>query len=267
VETDTATSNAGQNPLLIEQRGEVAWLTLNRPTKLNALDPALVEQLANYFRDVAEDESVRVIVIAGSGKGFCSGLDLQAQLAGENNNARLPEIIVGMRRCPQPIIALVHGAACGGGFAMALAADVRIAGESARMNDAFVRLGVSGCELGLSYFLPRYIGMSIASELMMTGRFINAERAVGLGLVSQVVPDEDLAQAGAELADEMLRLAPLALRKTKETLSAVMGIDDIETVIALETATQEECLFAAGDNFEEGLRSFAEKRTPRFAAR
>jgi enoyl-CoA hydratase/carnithine racemase len=263
--TPRTTNHVADGSLVIERRGSVEWVTLNRPQALNALDPQMIEGLADYYRDVAEDDRVRVIVLRGAGRAFCAGLDLDAQLRGETAaNARLPEIVLGMRRCPQPVIALVHGPACGGGFAMALAADVRLAGESARMNDAFVRLGVSGCELGLTYFLPRYVGLSIAAELMMTGSFIDASRAYTLGLVSTVVPDTDLEAAAGSLADEMLSLAPLALRKTKETLTRAAGIDDLATVITIETATQDECL-RAGAGLEEGLRAFAEKRAPQFA--
>src|SRR6185312_1062460 len=161
--------------------------------------------------------------------------------AGFGFQGYLADVYIKMRRCPQPIIALVHGAACGGGFAFALAADVRIAGESARMNDAFVNLGVSGCELGLSYFLPRTVGMSIAAELMYTGRFIEAGRAERVGLVSQVVPDDALERAGAELAGEMLRLSPIALRTTKETLWRLAGDDDLARVIDEEAQVQLRC--------------------------
>ena len=123
-----------------------------------------------------------------------------------------------MRRAPQPIIAAVHGAAAGGGFAIALAADVRIAGESARMNAAFIRLGLSACDVGVSYFLPRLVGASVASELLLTGDFIDADRALATGLVSRVVPDAELESAAREMAGRMLRNSPLALRLTKECL-------------------------------------------------
>lgn len=250
--------------LLVERRGPVEWVTLNRPDRLNALNSRLIDALADYFRDVAKDSAVRVIVLRGSGRGFCAGLDLKAQFDGDDaGNPRLPELIVSLRQVPQPVIALVHGAACGGGFAMALAADVRIAGESARMNDAFVKIGVSGCELGMSYFLPRYVGLSVASDLMLTGRFIEADRAAALGLVSEVVSDDQLEKAGEALAGEMLRLTPIALRKTKETLARIHGIDDLATVVEIEQLTQESCLRDI-DNFEEAIRAFNEKREPRF---
>ena len=130
------------------------------------------------------------------------------------------------------------------------------------MNDAFVNLGLSGCELGLSYFLPRYVGMSVAAELMYTGRFIDAERALRTGLVSSVVPDDQLDAAGEELVGDMLRLSPPALRATKATLWRAAPVDDLSTVIEMELATQLECM--KGPDFEEGLRAIAEKRPATF---
>lgn len=261
-------------PILVDRDGAAVWITLNRPDRLNAITPAMSEELLAVFTALADDESARVVVLRGSGRAFCGGLDIKEALASmdqldldgqkEPELSVLARIILAMRRCPQPVVALVHGAACGGGFAFALAADVRIAGDSARMNDAFVNLGVSGCELGVSYFLPRYVGLSAAAELMYTGRFVGAERARELGLVSTVVPDDALEQTGRNLVADMLRVAPLALRKTKETLGRSIGMSDLEEVLALEEATQLECL--RGPVFEEGLRAFVEKRSPNFAA-
>ena len=253
--------------ITVQRRGAEVWITLNRPERRNAITPGMARELLDVFERLMKDDSARVVVLRGSGKGFCAGLDIKEAITRRETSAeddlRLPALILAMRRCPQPIIALVHGAACGGGFAFALAADVRIAGESARMNDAFINLGVSGCELGVSYFLPRQVGLSVATELMYTGRFVDAQRAREIGLVSRVVPDDELEGAGAELAADMLRVAPLALRKTKETLGRTLGIADLETVIDIEQATQLECM--QGADFEEGLRAFVEGRPPRFS--
>ena len=252
--------------LLVERRGAVEWLTLNRPHRLNALTPTLVGLLADRFAALCDDETARVVVLRGAGRAFCSGLDIKEQVdsGGESEGMeRLPQIILDMRRCPQPVIALVHGPACGGGFALALASDVRIAGATARMNDAFVRLGVSGCELGLTYFLPRHVGTSVAAELMYTGRFIDAARALAVGLVSEVVDDADLSAAGTTLADEMLQVAPTALRMTKQTFTRAHDIHNLAAVIAFETETQQACL--ASSDFEEALQAFVEKRPPQFA--
>jgi enoyl-CoA hydratase len=156
----------------------------------------------------------------------------------------LGEVILKMRSCPQAIVSLVHGAACGGGFSFALASDIRIAGRSARMNVAFVKIGLSGCELGTSYFLPRLVGMSVAAELMMTGNFIHADRALAIGLVSTVVEDDALEQAARDMTGHLLAASPTGLRKTKEMLTRASEIEDLAAVIALEERTQMICMEA-----------------------
>ena len=163
-----------------------------------------------------------------------------------------------MRRAPQPIIACVQGAACGGGFALALGADVRLAGESARMNAAFIRIGLSACDVGVSYFLPRMVGASVAAELLLTGNFIDAARAERLGLVSRVVPDAELAAAAQALADDMLRNSPLGLRLTKECLNASLDAGSLEQVIAMEDRNQILC--TRSEDFREGITAFLQKR-------
>ena len=174
----------------------------------------------------------------------------------------LSDVYVRMRRCPQPIVALVHGPACGGGFAFALAADIRIAGESARMNAAFIRIGLSACDMGTSYFLPRLVGTSVASELMLTGRFIHAERALATGLVSEVVPDDQLAAAARPYLDEMLRTSPIGLRLTKEGLGVAIDAGSLEAAIAVENRNQLLCV--TSPDAQEGMRAFLEKREPRY---
>jgi len=173
-------------------------------------------------------------------------------------NGALAMLALLMRRAPQPIIACVQGAACGGGFALALASDVRIAGESARMNAAFIRIGLSACDVGVSYFLPRLVGASVASELLLTGRFIHAERARSLGLVSTVVPDAELEAEARKLAEEMLSTSPLGLRLTKECLNASLDAASLEQVVAMEDRNQILC--AQTRDFGEGVRAFLEKR-------
>ena len=188
----------------VEKKNGVDWLTLNRPDALNAIDTPMVTELRDYFGNLQEDRDTRIVVMQGAGKAFCAGLDIKASQAGRHEppfgggmgfQGYLAEVYIRMRRCPQPIISLIQGPACGGGFAFALASDIRIAGESARMNAAFIRIGLSACDMGASYFLPRLIGTSIASELMLTGRFIDAQRALRTNLVSEVVPDAELQKA------------------------------------------------------------------------
>ena len=184
---------------------------------------------------------------------------VQSALRGQR---RISELVMLMRRAPQPFIACVHGAACGGGFALALAADVRIAGESARMNAAFIRIGLSACDVGVSYFLPRLVGVSVASELLLTGRFINAPRSLATGLVSEVVPDHQLNAAAQRLVDDMLLTSPLGLRLTKECLNASIDAASLEHVIAMEDRNQVLC--TQTNDFREGVMAFLQKRQPEY---
>jgi len=173
----------------------------------------------------------------------------------------IDETVLRMRRAPQPVIACVHGAASGGGFAIALAADVRIGGESARMNAAFVRLGLSGCDMGVSYFLPRIVGASVAAELLLTGDFIDAARAQRVGLVSRVVPDSELESAARPLAGDMIRNSPLGLWLTKDCLRMRLDAGSLDAALAMEDRNQ--MLAIRGANFGEGVRVFVEKRPAR----
>lgn len=251
----------------VETRGEAHWLTLNRPEALNAITTPMAEELADYFGGLAHDRSCRVVVLRGAGRAFCAGLDIKAFGEGEppfgggfGFQGFLAEVYLKMRRCPQPIIACVHGAAAGGGFAFALAADIRIAGESARMNAAFIRLGLSACDMGVSYFLPRIVGLSVASELMLTGRFIDARRALTTGLVSEVVPDGRLEETAGGYVRDMLEASPMGLRLTKDGLNFAVNSPSLEAAMAIENRNQTLC--ARTEDFAEGLRAFIEKRKP-----
>lgn len=176
---------------------------------------------------------------------------------------RARDIVIAMRRCPQPIIGLLNGAASGGGFSLALATDVRFATPSLRMNAAAIRVGFSSCDMGLSYFLPRMVGSSLAAEYMFTGRFIDAERAYEMGLVSRIVAPELLEQEANDLVDDMLKTSPLGLRLTKEALGHALDGQSLEAVIAMEDRDQVLC--AHGEDFREAMLAFMEKRTPRYA--
>jgi enoyl-CoA hydratase/carnithine racemase len=256
----------------VKREGALSWLTLNRPDALNALDTLMVDELRNFLAKLAGDRETRVVVLRGAGRAFCAGLDLKEARPttggvpeGLRMQRRISELPMLMRRAPQAFIACVHGAACGGGFALALAADVRLAGESARMNAAFIRIGLSACDIGVSYFLPRLIGASIASELLLTGRFIAAQRALAVGLVSSVVPDAGLEAEARVLAQEMLATTPLGLRLTKECLSAAIDAGSLEQVIAMEDRNQILC--AQSQDFREGIGAFLEKRAPQYSDR
>ena len=259
----------------IEKRGQVDWLTLNRPDAMNSISLDMVHELNDYFGGLYNDSSVRIVVMRGAGRAFCAGLDIKDQ-GGRNRDdmpfgggfgfqGYLADVYIKMRRCPQPIIALVHGPACGGGFAFALAADIRIAGESARMNAAFIRLGLSSCDMGVSYFLPRLVGGSVAAELMLTGRFIHAPRALATGLVSEVVPDAQLEAAAQPYVDEMLGTSPMGLRMTKEGLAMAIDAPSLEAAMAIENRNQVMCARSA--DFAEGMRAFLEKRPPVYTGR
>jgi enoyl-CoA hydratase/carnithine racemase len=259
--------------LRIDREDHLTWCTLDRPDSLNAMNATLVQELRDFFWRLPDDRQTRVVVLRGAGRAFCAGLDLKEHSGGDGAGRGgvpgalraqrvISEIPILMRRAPQPIIAAVHGAACGGGFAMALAADVRIAGASARMNAAFIRLGLSACDVGVSYFLPRLVGASLASELLLTGRFIDAERAERTGLVSRIVPDGELEAAARELAADMLRNSPLGLRLTKECLKHAIDAGSLDEVIAMEDRNQ--VLTATSADFAEGVSAFLAKRPPAF---
>jgi enoyl-CoA hydratase len=258
--------------LRVEREGHLTWLTLDRPQALNALSRTLVEELRDFLWRLPDDRDTHVLVLRGAGRAFSAGLDLKEAGQGDGAGASVPaglraqrkisELVMLMRRAPQPIIAAVHGPACGGGFALALAADVRIAGESARMNAAFIRLGLSACDVGVSYFLPRIVGASVAAELLLTGSFIDAARAERVGLVSRVVPDAELEVAARALAADMLRNSPLGLRLTKDCLKHAIDAPSLESAIAIEDRNQ--ILAGQTRDFREGVRAFLEKRPARF---
>jgi enoyl-CoA hydratase/carnithine racemase len=168
-----------------------------------------------------------------------------------------------MRTCPQPIIGLVHGAACGAGFSFLLACDVRFAAPDARMNAAYIRIGVGGCDMGSGYLLPRLVGLSTASELLLTGRFLEAERAKALGLVSDIVPADDLLSKGMEFASEMLRTSPLGLRMTKQALNMLVDAPSLDAALLMEDRQQ--VILLETDDHTEAVAAFRERRTPAYS--
>jgi enoyl-CoA hydratase/carnithine racemase len=228
----------------VQTEGEVEIVTLNRPERLNALNQPLTDALLAYFEAKRRQAACRVILIRGAGRGFCSGADLKA--GGQPDRLRdgpdgdwvLRDLLKAMRACPQPIIALVHGAAAGGGMAIALAADVIVAGASAAFHPAFIKIGLSASELGVSWRLQRTIGISAAREMLLTGRPMNAADALRTGLVSHVVADDELLGYGQTLADEMLRAAPDALRISKHSLDSALEITDFATALEFEERGQ-----------------------------
>jgi len=253
----------------IRREGQLLWVTLDRPDRLNALSPRMIDELSVLFDRLADDDETGVVILRGAGRAFCAGWDLKEEsqdggLTGSVDVAlrlqrRFSNVIMKMRRTPQPIVACLHGAATGGGFSVALAADVRIAGESARMNCAYIRVGLGGCDAGSSYFLPRIVGASVAAELILTGNFIDAARAERVGLVSRVVPDAELEAAARALGADIVRNSALGVRLSKECLNVSIDASSLEAVVAMEDRNQ--VLAAQSGDFREAVRVFSERRS------
>jgi enoyl-CoA hydratase len=256
----------------------MVWVTFDRPDKLNALTWDMLQGLHDLFVSLPDDRSARVVVLRGRGRGFCAGVDLadtpyvKAILSEGPREARSvgvgfrsqqwqSRLVLEMRRAPQPIIALVHGPAYGAGLALALASDVLVVGSSARLSAAFIKVGLSGCDMGVSYFLTRALGLSLASEIMLTGDPFSAERAVELGIASRMVADEELEAAAAQLAERMLANSPFGLRLTKECLRFSFDAPGLDAAIAMEDRNQQ---LASEQDALEAFKAAREKRKPNF---
>ena len=259
--------------LVITRDGAVEHVTLARPAALNTLTPAMVDGLVDYFGGLRKRHDIRIVVLTGAGNHFCGGLDIRADLpvlsAGPADAMRFMddfgEIVLRMRRCPQPIVCVLRGAAAGGGLALALASDVRLATPTLRMNAAFAKLGLSGTEMGVSFLLSRIAGAGLASELLLTGRFVEADEAMRAGLVSRVVGEDAMPAATQDVLDQLLATAPLGLRLTKEAINLALGASTLEGAIALENRNQS-LAFQSGMP-AEGVAAFREKRLPSFEDR
>ena len=258
------------NVLIDRPADGVALLTLNRPEKLNAMDVALVSELHAALDEVGADRTCRAIVLTGAGRGFCAGLDLGGYGTapdGEDRGAvgggfatqqHIASLIPHLRSLHQPVIAAVNGPAAGGGLALALGSDVRIAATSARFNVAFVRIGLSGCDVGVSWLLPRLIGASAAFELLLTGRLIDAEEARRIGLVGRVVPDGEVVDAAMGVAREIAANSPMGVWMTKEVMWSQLEIGSLQAGIDLENRTQ--ILTSFNGDMVEAMNAFFEKR-------
>ena len=257
-----------------DPRPGIALLTLNRPERLNAMSHELVADLHAALDEVGGDRDVRVVVLSGAGRGFCSGLDLKGAgappgaeglgrpQAGMTGQQHIAALVPKLRSLRQPVIAAVNGPAAGGGFALALASDVRVAAASARFNVAFIRIGLSGCDIGVSWLLPRLIGASAAFELLLTGRLIDAEEARRVGIVSRVVPDGDVLDAAVEIAEEIAANSPMGVWMTKEVMWSQLEVGSLHAGIDLENRTQ--ILTSFSDDMSEAVAAFLEKRPARF---
>ncbi|MGO9118929.1 MAG: enoyl-CoA hydratase/isomerase family protein [Desulfomonilaceae bacterium] len=257
-----------QLPINLEEiETGVLLVTMNRPDKLNAINFELIEAFESLFRELDDSESIRVIILTGAGRGFCSGADLFQVVENSNNETfrsaenhlrlvqkRYSNLCSGLRRIPQPVIAAVNGAASGGGFALALASDVRIAAPEALFIASFINIGLSGGEMGSSYFLPRMVGMSRASEILLTGRRVLADEAERIGLVNRVVPREKLIPEALSIARAMLGKSPGGLRLTKRVIGINAGTASLETALELEDRNQ--TLMATSRDFFERVGEF-----------
>jgi enoyl-CoA hydratase len=260
-----------------DRRPRIAVVTLNRPDQRNAMNAELIAGLHEAFDEVQADRGCRVVVLTGAGEGFCAGLDLRegaspteadglgrAQ-AGLVVQQSIASLVPRMRSLRQPIVAAVNGAAAGGGLALALASDIRIASTSARFNVAFVRIGLSGCDIGVSWLLPRLIGASRAYDLMLTGRFVDADEALRIGLVVDVADDASLMDVAFAKAESIAANSPFGVHMTKEVMWSQLEIGSMAAGIDLENRTQ--LLASTTGDMVEAMQAFLEKRPPNFEDR
>jgi enoyl-CoA hydratase len=261
---------SGRTVRVSEPAPGVRVLTLDRPDRLNAMSAELISDLHRAIDTLAADDSFRVVVITGAGRGFCAGLDLKERPSRQPGAAdRSPQsrmhvqqaiaaLVPKLRNLRQPVIAAVNGPASGGGFALALASDIRIAAASAKFNAAFVRIGLSGCDIGVSWLLPRLIGASRSHELLLTGRLVDAAEADRIGLVSRVVPDGEVLEAALATAAEITANSPMGVWMTKEVAWSQLEIGSLQAGLDLENRTQIMTTFTR--DHEEQIAAFLEKR-------
>ena len=257
-------------------RPGIAVLTLARPGSLNALDAGLMAELYDRFDELGRDPAVRAVVLTGEGRAFSAGLDMrdfggpvpspeEGPEAALGFQRYMSRIITVIRELPQPVIAAVNGAAVGGGMALACASDIRIASPSARFGAGAVRIGLSGCEMGLSYHLPRLVGMDAAADWMLTGRLVEAAEAHARGLVGPLVEPDRLLDAAVETATSILANAPFGVRMTKRVMWANADEDDLRTALDREDRAQ---VMASGTrDAAEARAAFLERRPPRYLDR
>lgn len=259
-------------------RKHVAQITLNRPKRYNALGRQVVRELHEALDTVAADLNNRVIVLTGAGKGFCAGADLKdgfgnaPQKSGSGLGAvqgmyevqkAYGGITLKLRQIPQPLIAAVNGPAAGGGMAIALACDIRLCTPTTKFNNAFIKVGIGGGDMGSSYFLQKHLGSSVAAEMMYTGRFMEAEEALQRGVVSRIVEGEKLLDTAYELAEQIVHTAtPFALRITKEVINRVQGGLSLEEAIEIENRNQ--VLAIQTKDMQRAVMAWAQKQTPEF---
>ncbi|ROO86305.1 enoyl-CoA hydratase [Actinocorallia herbida] len=255
----------------------VRLLTLDRPDRLNAMSGEMIKDLHHALDEIALDDSCRVVVLTGAGRAFCAGLDLHdpprrdrnepetgqaprlsSPQAGLHVQQAIAALVPKLRNLRQPVVSAVNGPASGGGFALALASDVRVGAASARFNAAFVRIGLSGCDIGVSWLLPRLVGAGISHELLLTGRFVEAEEALRIGLVSRVVDDGKVLEAALEIAAQIVANSPMGVWMTKEVAWSQLEVGSLQAGIDLENRTQ--ILTSYTRDQTEQISAFLERR-------
>lgn len=226
---------------------KILVVSLNRPTKLNAVNKAMLAELEDLWAKLRHDSGVRLVILKGEGeKGFCGGMDVKEGLDPELMNLpnftdwqiRLAELQLAMRLIPQPIIALIHGAAAGAGLSFAVASDIRIISPDARFSAFYINVGLGGADMGSSYFLPRHIGTGRAYEFLLTGRFMSSDEAMQLGLCSRCVPREKLLDTALEIAADIVNKDPMQIQLTKEAINVNLDCAGLASALALENRNQ-----------------------------
>lgn len=259
--------------VMLEKKDGVGVLTLNRPDKMNALNRTMELELVTALAAIDQDDDIRVLVLTGAGKAFCSGADLASvpgglppdQVPGAEElrmrfRERLHKIVLGIHRLKQPTIAMINGAAVGGGLDLACVCDIRLAAEDARLTSGFVRIGLFP-GTGGTWLMPRLIGLGQAFELLYTGDVFDARRAQQLGLVSRVVPADELEAETMALARRIAAGPPIAIRLVK--LLTYRGLElDLEA--ALDLAAAAETITLTSKDHREGVAALRQKREPVF---
>jgi len=252
----------------------IVQLTMNRPSALNAMTAELVQSLHEHLAAIAVDPAARVVVLTGAGRGFCSGLDLRGYgvaphtehlgrtQAGFAVQQHIASLIPALRALPQPVIAAVNGPAAGGGFALVLGSDVRLAARSAKFNAAFIRIGLSACDIGTSWLLPRLVGVARSQELMLTGRVFDAVEAYRIGLVVDLLDDDTLLDAAYTKAHEIMANTPFGVALTKQGMWAALEIPALQNAIDLENRQQ--IMASATADHREAMAAYVERRPPNY---
>ncbi len=257
-----------QQVVLWEQRGPVALITLNRPSALNAMNAELTAALSELLAKAAADESVRVVVLSGAGKGFCSGGDLgymetlKTPVERKTFIQQVGNVAKQIIELPKPVVAMVNGVAAGAGCNLMLACDLIVAAHNARFAQSFAKVGLIPDCAGL-YLLPRVVGRAWAKEMMFTGELLSAAQASAIGLINHVVEEEYLESETMHLAEKLSKSPPLALAFTKQMLNHSSA--SLEEVLNFEAFAQPFCLET--EDHREGVAAFREKREPLFKGR